>query len=212
MAAPTGRPRVADALAANAAPPIGDGAARGQMSAERYYRVLGELAEGIVEAESALRRAASKAPTTAGREEALAAADGLSAERRRLRATIAREDERRPGQERSRPVLRDRVEIGPLAIDPASRKVAVAGEEVQLSAKEFALLRALASDPTRVFTKQELLREVWGYRSTMRTRTLDTHASRLRRTLNGAPDRHVVQNCWGVGYRLLDEAPEAALG
>ena len=46
----------------------------------------------------------------------------------------------------------------------------------------------------------------------MRTRTLDTHASRLRRKLNGAPDRHFVQNCWGVGYRLLDEAPEAALG
>jgi DNA-binding response OmpR family regulator len=185
---------------------------RGPIDAERYYELLGELAAQLVEAETELRRAAAKAPTTAGREEALAAADGLSAERRRLRALAARETERLRGPGRSRPVLRDRFAIGALEIDPASRRVSVGGEEVKLSAKEYEVLRMLASEPTRVFTKQELLREVWGYRSTLRTRTLDTHASRLRRKLNGAPDRHYVRNCWGVGYRLVDEPQEAAVG
>ncbi len=64
-------------------------------------------------------------------------------------------------------------------------------------------MRALASDPTRVFSKEELLRDVWGYRSLGRTRTLDSHASRLRRKLDPDHGRFVV-NCWGVGYRLIE--------
>ena len=62
---------------------------------------------------------------------------------------------------------------------------------------------ALASEPRRVFTKDELLRDVWGFRSQGRTRTLDSHASRLRRKLDPDATRFVV-NCWGVGYRLID--------
>ncbi len=69
--------------------------------------------------------------------------------------------------------------------------------------KEFTLLRVLASDPTRVFTKDELLRDVWGYKGPSKTRTLDSHASRLRRKLDPEHGRYVV-NCWGVGYRLID--------
>lgn len=178
------------------------------MLAERYYDLLSELAERLVGAEADLRRAATRAPTTAGREEALAAADGLSAERRRLRVAVAREEERRTEWGSARPVLRDPVAIGSLVIDPLRRRVAVEGDEVRLSAKEFSLLRVLASEPTRVFTKQELLRDVWGYHGTTRTRTLDSHASRLRGKLNGASDRHFVLNVWGVGYRLVDEHPE----
>jgi DNA-binding response OmpR family regulator len=56
----------------------------------------------------------------------------------------------------------------------------------------------------RVFTKEELLRQVWGYRSLGRTRTLDSHASRLRRKLQAVADGPFVINEWGVGYRLLD--------
>ncbi|MFN8161501.1 MAG: response regulator transcription factor [Solirubrobacterales bacterium] len=93
--------------------------------------------------------------------------------------------------------------VGEIAIDPARREVRVGGRQVELANKEFALLRALASDPTRVFTKEELLRDVWGYRSLGRTRTLDSHASRLRRKLDPEKGRYVV-NCWGVGYRLID--------
>jgi len=54
-----------------------------------------------------------------------------------------------------------------------------------------------------VFTKEELLRTVWGYRSMGTTRTLDSHACRLRGKLNSAEQRWIV-NVWGVGYRLLD--------
>ena len=84
----------------------------------------------------------------------------------------------------------------------ARRAVCVGAREVRLANKEFELLRALASDPQRVFTKQELLRDVWGFRSLARTRTLDSHASRLRRKLDPEHGRF-VQNVWGVGYRLL---------
>ena len=74
---------------------------------------------------------------------------------------------------------------------------------VALANKEFSLLRALATDPTRVFTKEELLRDVWGYRAMGRTRTLDSHACRLRAKLGAAGGQFVV-NVWGVGYRLVD--------
>ena len=94
------------------------------------------------------------------------------------------------------------VQIGELTIDPVTRRVTVGEREVRLANKEFALLRALASEPHRVFTKHELLRDVWGFRAEGRTRTLDSHASRLRRKLDPDGARYVF-NCWGVGYRLL---------
>jgi DNA-binding response OmpR family regulator len=102
-----------------------------------------------------------------------------------------------------------RVRVGALEIDPTSREVRLRGTLVELASKEFALLRALATDPTRVFTKEELLRDVWGFRSLGTTRTLDSHACRLRRKLGGEGDRFVI-NVWGVGYRLLDPVVEVA--
>jgi len=98
---------------------------------------------------------------------------------------------------------RGRMRIGGLEVDPASRTVLLNGRPVLASQKEFALLRTLATDPTRVFTKEELLRNVWGYRSMGSTRTLDSHACRLRQKLARDGDRFVV-NVWGVGYRLVD--------
>lgn len=100
-----------------------------------------------------------------------------------------------------------RIRVGPLELDPIARQVWVRGELVKLSKKEYALLRALAGEPTRVFTRDELLRGVWGFRALGQTRTLDSHAFRLRRKLNRAGDRFVV-NVWGVGYRLIDGAIE----
>ena len=95
-----------------------------------------------------------------------------------------------------------------MSIDPVSRDVRVAGVRAALSQKEFALLLALAAHPVRVFTKEELLRTVWGYRTMGRTRTLDSHACRLRHKLAEAGGTYVV-NVWGVGYRLVDGiAPE----
>jgi DNA-binding response OmpR family regulator len=98
---------------------------------------------------------------------------------------------------------RGRLQVGDLVVDPAAREARLRGERIELSAKEFALLRALASAPTHVFTKEQLLREVWGFRSLGTTRTLDSHACRLRQKLSRAGDRFVV-NVWGIGYRLVD--------
>jgi DNA-binding response OmpR family regulator len=93
---------------------------------------------------------------------------------------------------------------GPLSIDRRARVVTLSGRRVDLSQKEYELLVRLASDPERVFTKAELLRDVWGFPAHSRTRTLDAHASRLRRKLRAADETALfVDNEWGVGYRLL---------
>ena len=116
-------------------------------------------------------------------------------------AAVLRRSRRRSG---ARPLR-----IGDLEVDPSSRTARLRGAPVALSQKEFGLLRLLASDPMRVFTKDELLGEIWGFRHMGTTRTLDSHACRLRRKLGVHGDRFVV-NVWGVGYRLVDAPPVAA--
>ncbi len=113
--------------------------------------------------------------------------------RARIGAVLRRDGGRRLGPLR----------VGEILVDSARRKAWVGRREVRLSQKEFSLLRVLASDPHRVFTKRELLGDVWGLQAPTKTRTLDTHASRLRRKLDPESGRYVV-NCWGVGYRLVD--------
>jgi DNA-binding response OmpR family regulator len=112
----------------------------------------------------------------------------------RIRAVLRRADIRS-----GRGTLR----VGDLAVDPLSREVRLAGRSLQFSAKEFALLYALAADPTRVFTKAELLQNVWGYATQGATRTLDTHACRIRQKLSGG-DRRFVITVRGVGYKLTE--------
>ena len=119
--------------------------------------------------------------------------------RARVRALLDRTQARR---------TEGRMRIGALDVDPSSRDVTLDGRRIDLSQKEFALLRALAAEPTRVFTKEELLRDVWGFRSMGATRTLDSHACRLRQKLTRGEHRFVI-NVWGVGYRLVD-GPVAA--
>jgi DNA-binding response OmpR family regulator len=113
--------------------------------------------------------------------------------RARIMAVLRRVEQRRSGP----------IRVGDVVVDPARHRAWVAGREVKLSKKEFALLRVLAGDPHKVFSKRELLSEVWGFQTPTKTRTLDSHASRLRRKLDPEGARFVV-NCWGVGYRLLD--------
>ena len=113
--------------------------------------------------------------------------------RARIAAVLRRRAERREGPLR----------VGELVVDPARREAWIGQHPVKLSNKEFSLLRILATDPHRVFSKRELLGQVWGYRTPAKTRTLDSHASRLRRKLDPEHSRYIV-NCWGVGYRLLD--------
>ena len=113
--------------------------------------------------------------------------------RARINAVLRRREARHEGPTR----------VGDLTIDPVRHRVTVGGRQVALSKKEFALLRTLAINPTRVFTKEELLDAVWAYKGNSKTRTLDSHASRLRRKLDPDQGRFIV-NCWGIGYRLID--------
>ena len=100
------------------------------------------------------------------------------------------------------PPRSDVVDLGPLTIDRLSRRVVVNGRDVFLSQKELALLVKLASDPDRVFTREQLLRDVWGYRSWAPTRTVESHASRVRCKLAAAGLGGWIVNAWGVGYKL----------
>jgi DNA-binding response OmpR family regulator len=110
----------------------------------------------------------------------------------RVRAVLRRAD--------GRPAM-GAVMVGELSIDPVTRVVRLGDSTLALSTKEFALLHALARQPTRVFTKAELLRDVWGYRSLGQTRTVDAHACRLRKKLGS---KRWVISVRGVGYRLVD--------
>jgi DNA-binding response OmpR family regulator len=96
--------------------------------------------------------------------------------------------------------------VGPLMIDVRSREVRICDRRVELSAKEYELLLTLAGEPDRVFTRQELLQGLWGYAAGARTRTLDSHASRLRHKLCDGTGEKLIVNVWGVGYRLMDRA------
>lgn len=92
-----------------------------------------------------------------------------------------------------------------LVINLCPRAVRVDGHEIHLAPKEFDLLAFLAMEPERVFTKGELLRDVWGFAGYARTRTVDNHASRLRRKL-AEHGVHAVENVWGVGYKFGEAA------
>lgn len=130
----------------------------------------------------------------AGADDVLAPPPAYLELRARLRAVLRRTDAQRA---RDRPLR-----IRSLTIDTASREVTINGRAVALRRLEYDLLAHLASDPRRVFHKHELLINLWGYPDPSTTRTLDTHASRLRRKLSGDGERWII-NARGVGYRLI---------
>ena len=94
------------------------------------------------------------------------------------------------------------IRLGPLRIDLAARRVDVRGVEASLTAREFDLLAILASDPGRIFTKEELLREVWGHPGRSATRTLESHACRARVKLRRAGADGFIVNYRDLGYKL----------
>jgi DNA-binding response OmpR family regulator len=95
------------------------------------------------------------------------------------------------------------LDVAGLSIDLNSRTARLGGQHLLLRRMEYELLTQLASAPDRVFPKHELLLGIWGYRSGCTTRTLDSHASRLRRKLSALDGRHWIINVRGVGYRLM---------
>jgi DNA-binding response OmpR family regulator len=102
------------------------------------------------------------------------------------------------------------LDVGNIHIDPARREVRVGGRPVQLRAKEFDLLQALAQEEGRVLTREALLSRVWGYTYLGDSRTVDVHVTWLRDKLAGSTAQ--IQTVRGLGYKLVmpDEVHAAA--
>ena len=99
------------------------------------------------------------------------------------------------------------IRLGRLALSTDTYQVTVDARPLDLTYKEFELLRFLASRRGRVFTRAALLREVWGYDFYGGTRTVDVHIRRLRAKL-GPEHEHLIETVRGVGYRAADVPPE----
>jgi len=94
------------------------------------------------------------------------------------------------------------IRVGELVVDPVSYQVRLRGRPLDLTFKEFELLRFLAARPGRVSTRAQLLQEVWGYDFFGGTRTVDVHVRRLRAKL-GPEHESMIATVRGVGYKLL---------
>jgi DNA-binding response OmpR family regulator len=122
--------------------------------------------------------------------------------RSRVRALL-----RRAGlpRERERERETETIEAGELKVDPNRRTVELAGEPVQLTYVEFELLTTLASEPARVFTREMLLRALWGDSAYREPRTIDVHVRHLREKLERDPrEPEYIFTVRGVGYRFRD--------
>lgn len=89
-----------------------------------------------------------------------------------------------------------------LLIDRNACRVEADGKEIQLTPKEFDLLWFLASHPRRVYSREQILEQVWGYEFPGDSRTVDTHVKRLREKLKGPGGRNCIATVWGKGYRF----------
>ena len=90
---------------------------------------------------------------------------------------------------------------GPLVIDTESRQVWLHDERIELTPREFALLKTLSSAPGKSFTREELLNRVWGPEYLGDTRRVDVHISKLREKLTSPNHNPPIRSVWGVGYR-----------
>jgi len=99
------------------------------------------------------------------------------------------------------------IEIGGLRIDPATREVEVDGRPVELTAKEFDLLAAMASEPGVVFSREKLLERAWGFADYVDARGIDVHVRHLREKLgDDAAAPRFVETVRSVGYRVRRES------
>ena len=106
-------------------------------------------------------------------------------------------------QRRKSPTDDDVIRVGGLTINPATHEVSVRGKRVGLRFKEYELLRLLATNPGRVYSREVLLSQIWGYDYFGGTRTVDVHIRRLRSKIEDT-DHSFVETVWNVGYRLRD--------
>ena len=103
----------------------------------------------------------------------------------------------------TQPQLGESTSFGDVELDAGAREVRKGGAPVRLTLKEFDLLWFMASHPRRVFSRDELMRQVWGYRSSLDTGTVTVHMRRLREKVEDDPShpRH-LETVWGAGYRF----------
>ncbi len=114
----------------------------------------------------------------------------------RIEAVLRRSD-RTGGENPARRLVFDK-----LTIDMDAFELVVDGKKQEVPPKEMELLFFLASSPNRVFTRNQLLDEVWGFDYFGDSRTVDVHVKRLREKLEGVSDRWSVKTVWGVGYKF----------
>ncbi len=102
---------------------------------------------------------------------------------------------------------REVIRVGDVTLDLPRMRVTVGGEEIELTATEFQLLQALASQPGRIFTRSQLLNAVHGVAIESYERAIDAHIKNIRRKLEPVPhEPRYIQTVYGVGYRFSDEA------
>jgi DNA-binding response OmpR family regulator len=95
---------------------------------------------------------------------------------------------------------------GKLRIDPSKREVTVGDRLVELTPKEFELLRLFATNPGRVFPRKYLLEKIWDYSYEGYDRTIDSHINRLRAKIEDNPENpQMVLTVWGIGYKFSDD-------
>lgn len=96
------------------------------------------------------------------------------------------------------------LQVGDLAINHAAREVRLQGTPITLSLKEYELLYLLASHPNRVYTREQLLEQIWGYAYSGETRTVDVHIRNLRKKLEQDPEKpDYIRTVRGIGYKFV---------
>jgi DNA-binding response OmpR family regulator len=99
----------------------------------------------------------------------------------------------------------EKIKIGDLSIDVEQHRVTLAGDRIELTAKEFDLLALFAHKPGRVFSRNELLDAVWGYQFAGYEHTVNSHINRLRAKIEKDPaNPQYIETVWGVGYRFVE--------
>jgi two-component system response regulator ResD len=122
----------------------------------------------------------------------------------RVKALLKRSMTAHVGEKETPAAMSSVLTFNGLTINMDSRRVVCEGEEVSLTPKEYELLCYLAQRPEKVFSREELLRDVWNYQFYGDQRTVDTHIKRLREKLGKASERaaSMIVTVWGVGYKF----------
>jgi len=119
----------------------------------------------------------------------------------RVKAILRRDRKSSPD---GKPVI-----LGELSIDPVRREARLAEQDLDLRAQEFDLLLTLAGQPGRVFTREQLLQQAWGFDFYGQTRTVDVHIAHLRKKMDGGSVK--IETVTGVGYKLVIPSPPSPL-